>query len=436
MTQNQKRLKIWHVLLGILIFIIATWAVYYMQAKANFKAACEKIQAEGYPITMAELNKWYKLPQGEENAADKILEAISHHIEWDGEKAESLPVIGDKRIAFDEPYDANTLQLAEEYVLDNEEMITLLASAAKIKHSRYPIALTHGSVFDYTHLGDIKRAIQTLRIATEVQAENAQPEKAIDTLQTMTAISNSLANEPTLVPHLVRIACDALTIATAERVISRCEFSGTQLQRLADMINKMQTHSMAPGFVGERCFMISAIEDGSYRGYAYASNTWLVAALVAAKVTGLAYNDLVISLELHTDAINASSLPLTEQVKFTESIQKKIDSLGLTHLFARIAMPSNIKIMQIGLKCSTSLRTAQTAIAAQRWRLKNAQLPQNLDQLVPEYLEKVPIDPYDGKPLRYKKSETGFAIYSIGENKIDEAGLKTKMKDITFEIKQ
>ena len=48
-NHETKRLKVWHVLLAILILLLLTWLVYYMRARANFDAACEKIRAAGYP---------------------------------------------------------------------------------------------------------------------------------------------------------------------------------------------------------------------------------------------------------------------------------------------------------------------------------------------------------------------------------------------------
>jgi hypothetical protein len=51
--------------------------------------------------------------------------------------------------------------------------------------------------------------------------------------------------------------------------------------------------------------------------------------------------------------------------------------------------------------------------------------------LVPNYLESVPIDPFDGKELRYKKLESGYVVYSIGENLSDDGG--TEMPSTSIE---
>jgi hypothetical protein len=43
---------------------------------------------------------------------------------------------------------------------------------------------------------------------------------------------------------------------------------------------------------------------------------------------------------------------------------------------------------------------------------------------VPQYIDKAPIDPFDGKPMRYKLTEPGYIVYSIGEDGTDEGGLE------------
>jgi hypothetical protein len=41
-------------------------------------------------------------------------------------------------------------------------------------------------------------------------------------------------------------------------------------------------------------------------------------------------------------------------------------------------------------------------------------LPDTLAELVPAYLTAVPLDPYDGQPVRYKKLPVGYVVYSVG----------------------
>ncbi len=62
----------------------------------------------------------------------------------------------------------------------------------------------------------------------------------------------------------------------------------------------------------------------------------------------------------------------------------------------------------------------RAAIAALAYEREYDEFPASLESLVPEFLPSVPIDPFDGSPLRYDKGKR--AVYSIGQNLIDEGG--------------
>jgi hypothetical protein len=61
-------------------------------------------------------------------------------------------------------------------------------------------------------------------------------------------------------------------------------------------------------------------------------------------------------------------------------------------------------------------------IACQRYERRNGLLPAKLDDLVPEFIEAVPKDPFDGQPLRYSAERR--IIWSVGKNLKDDGGSK------------
>lgn len=46
--------------------------------------------------------------------------------------------------------------------------------------------------------------------------------------------------------------------------------------------------------------------------------------------------------------------------------------------------------------------------------------------LVPQFLDAVPVDPFDGKPLRYRIDADKIVIWSIHENMTDDGGVLVK----------
>ena len=66
----------------------------------------------------------------------------------------------------------------------------------------------------------------------------------------------------------------------------------------------------------------------------------------------------------------------------------------------------------------------QVAIALQRFHLDHGAYPERLDQLVPAYLEAIPLDPCTDQPLVYTpKQGDPFLLYSLGANRIDDGGI-------------
>ena len=64
-------------------------------------------------------------------------------------------------------------------------------------------------------------------------------------------------------------------------------------------------------------------------------------------------------------------------------------------------------------------------IGIERYRLAHSgNRPKDLADLVPAYLQAIPEDPFDGKPLRYQHREKGYVVYCIGPDGKDDQGTR------------
>jgi hypothetical protein len=68
----------------------------------------------------------------------------------------------------------------------------------------------------------------------------------------------------------------------------------------------------------------------------------------------------------------------------------------------------------------TQVSLVEALLAARAYAGVEGELPERLDQLLPLYLGAVPLDRYDGKPLRYARDRR--AVYSVGEDLTDSGG--------------
>jgi hypothetical protein len=74
------------------------------------------------------------------------------------------------------------------------------------------------------------------------------------------------------------------------------------------------------------------------------------------------------------------------------------------------------------------LRCGIVAVAVERFRLANGRWPGQLEELGPGFLSKVPTDPFDGQPLRYRRLKNGVIIYTVGEDRKDDGGRRVLIK--------
>jgi hypothetical protein len=98
-------------------------------------------------------------------------------------------------------------------------------------------------------------------------------------------------------------------------------------------------------------------------------------------------------------------------------------------LFAALLIPNISKAAQTTTRNQNSINEALIACALERYRIANGSYPNALDALTPQFIEKLPHDIINGGPLKYRKTDNNFVLYSIGWNETDDGGTAALKKD-------
>jgi hypothetical protein len=64
----------------------------------------------------------------------------------------------------------------------------------------------------------------------------------------------------------------------------------------------------------------------------------------------------------------------------------------------------------------------RVAIALAGYRAKHGSYPDELAKLSPEFIAKLPLDRISGNPLKYRREDDGYVVYSVGRNGEDDDG--------------
>jgi hypothetical protein len=70
----------------------------------------------------------------------------------------------------------------------------------------------------------------------------------------------------------------------------------------------------------------------------------------------------------------------------------------------------------------TALAATQTLIALRGFQQDQGRLPEELSDLVPDYLDAIPIDAFRGEPIQYSRARK--LVYSLGTDGIENSGLE------------
>ena len=85
--------------------------------------------------------------------------------------------------------------------------------------------------------------------------------------------------------------------------------------------------------------------------------------------------------------------------------------------------------LEVGADADASIRQARVVLALYLYKSEIGSYPDSLDKLVPKYLPEMQIDPFDGKPIRYKREGKGYVLYSIYRNRKDDSGVWTNNRE-------
>ncbi|MHC4543800.1 MAG: hypothetical protein ACYTDW_14190 [Planctomycetota bacterium] len=451
--EPRRKRKVLQTLVILLVIIIASFAVFRLVLKSKLHARLDAIRADGYPATCAELDAWYTIPESAENAADTFIDSFSHYNKWEEkEKRKLLPIVGEAELPLrTEPLAEETKALITQYLADNQQALELLYKGAAIEQSRYPVDLSKGFEALMPDLSNIRVGAFLLKLEAVVHAENEKPQMVTNSIKSMLGLAGSLSKEPILVSQLVRIACQALAVSAIEHTVNRTEFTDEQLIDLSQtLVNAEDPSAMTRAFAGERCagasiFKMAASKIPPMLSIA-SKRPHLLGALtiILYRFAGLADMDAIIYLDLMSDYVKAIQLPPQQRQEAADAVDTKFDETSRIHVLLHVIMPALSRCTSIDLRTAAQLRTAQAGLAIERYRLAAGKLPDSLTELMPTYLDAVPKDPFDGKELRYKKLETGFVIYSIGEDGNDDGGKEKPRKrtrppapwDVTFIVQR
>ncbi|MCP4711254.1 MAG: hypothetical protein GY869_21755 [Planctomycetes bacterium] len=480
MPQNQKKSQRpkWIILLIIIALLLLGFIAHKGLKKQQIQNKLQSYRDQGLPATAAELETWHKYPPENQNAALKVIQAASLFIDWeekplpkdrsidrmfprlypqmifrsnnppadwDQKNAYFLPIVGETIPPLPgESLDQSSLKYITEFLDDNASALKSLHQALQLNQSRLPIDYSPG-IYAKLNILSFIHCSKRLQLLTLLHLENQQPEQAVVSIIDSFKLPLVLLQEPMLSPYLGGTSCTTSALSNLEYTLNRYALNHKLLNDISVAISKLQS---APGLsfalIGDRCGFSDALYQYDMEPlYMFQPELKKYGPLI--KFSGLVEIDHLYILDILDQVRSVLDLPFHQRLQASNNIDKQISNVSKLHIVLHTAMPfgnSYTSGIEIDLRFHAKLHIAQTALAIEHYRLdNNNQLPDTLTDLIPDDLDTIPLDPFDGLSIKYKKTNPGYVVYSIGPNLTDDIDITLNtttgdLPDITFTVKR
>jgi hypothetical protein len=266
------------------------------------------------------------------------------------------------------------------------------------------------------HADQTRKVLALLRLDVVAQTQRGDLKKALPSCRALLNAGRSLGDEPLMVTQIVRTVAVGSTCHALQRVLAQ---GAPDPEDLLQMQRLLEAEERFPRLLvavrGERATfheLFDAVESGDVRPGEVAGSprSW------SDSLGDFAARDYFRaqhpgSLAAFTEMIDIAALPPHERGAPWQALEAKL--LRQRNIMLGLLAPAIAKMDEATQRTEGHLRCAIAALAAERFRHRHGHLPDTLEQLVPDFLPAVPLDPKDSQPLGYQHLPDRVVIYSL-----------------------
>ena len=437
------------------IFGLVWFALWRVQLHFRITRQFQAMRSAGLPASPQELNRWYVAVPESSNAAIVLTRAFELLRTFPDERSNVITQANllDRRTAWS---DETSGQIVE-YLAMNGEALAQAHEAGQLPLCRYPVDLAYGMEAALPHLSKLKSLARAAGLRAATAANEGHQTDWPSDVRLMLRLAATLDHEPTLSSQLVRDSIITIAVKTTERCLNSAATNEAICRMLESFAGAESTNGIRIGLIGERACMTPAFrlswaewlrvgkteEDQSPKtkpsplgGHANPL-IWF---------SGFFERDLSFYLRAMKTNIGLAALPVATSLNLTivsEPLSGAASRQG--YFFSAITLTAIEKAIVRDAQTRAHIRLVQAALAVECYRVLHHNFPENLANLTPAFLTVVPIDPFTGEPLRYRRTDSGFVLYSVDRDGLDNGGLQKPLKakfsdptnyDLTFTVER
>ncbi len=399
---------------------LAKLSASYAEAKASAKK-------EGIPLTPADLVR-PSVPDSE-NAAPVYRQLTKLLTAKPIASSQIIGSLTGKRMP-----DAAQIAEVRAELKAHADVLALAHKAASRPKCNFARDYALGPKLLFPEYAKMRSAIRTLTAESTVMLADGKPFDAIHNQTLGFNIARHAATDHTVISYLVAIAIDSITLHGMEKILHAAgDKLGVATAVEKSIAANWQPHSFKQALGGEAVLLVRLQEGLSKGGPEYDSD--IATAYQQAQQKENAAHDWQPFLDANgaymLDVVRAThnragdpypvSLPALRRIETAVR-----DDKSNPHLFGSILTPVYAQSLNKNASDEARIDVVRCAARVLAWRqTHNGTFPKSLA----EAMTKVPMDPYNGNPLRYRVVGNGFVVYSVGPTGKFDGGAPAKKPD-------
>lgn len=383
---------------------------------------------EGIPLVNADLYPHRPVPDSR-NAAKPYAEAVSSIRK--SESAKTIQRLTNAGRAWEiERRSRQELAMA---VTELGPTFQKVRAASKLPYWDTGKSLDRGAGLLFPEYAELKNLAKLLVASAHSKALAGRLDSAFDDLACAFRIARHAGQDHFLIPLLIRIAIEHIVLAEVQRIEKASSKNVALQQRCVDFVKEFSgvphlRDYMVGELVSNRASILVNMKD--LKDVKQLSDTLEIRSPDLKgdpSVWRRAWETRLLQLyrrvlpQMPKDSEH-TILAKTILKREVESEEAAVKSGQLSHVLNSLFFPVLVGVPSALGRAQASQRLTETYAKLLLYRQSHGSFPSALGALGP-----APIDPLDGKPIRYRKTAKGFLIYSVDRDGKDDGGVKRKV---------
>lgn len=319
------------------------------------------------------------------------------------------------------PVSPSMLKDIGSYLACHAETLRFMREAAQRRECRYPIDMNKGVDVELPFGPWIRQLIRVQALRVLHAAENGDSATVTMALSESMALTNSLRHEPHPISQRVRIAMIEVLLDALQDAQNRMALDIKDLRALQEGLFTLEgTDGLVAMLRGESfCMQMELskrVEPPTLPDSVHVSPEERYELLRTMREVASVHPKPEVAKSLYMSMLAAATLPVPE------AREELVFPYSERETFLR----SVRQFLLDFYRCHARLRAAQIALAVDRYSQTNSRPPESLNDLMPEYIREMPLNPFTDEPMRYELLDGGFKVYSVPGHKMDDNGVLNK----------